>query len=380
MYFTETHHTFRQSLRDFLEKEIRPHIEEWEKAGEIPRSIFERFGEMGYFGLMFPEQYGGLDLDIFYNVIYHEEMARMNSGGLGAALGAHSYLALTHLEHEGTEAQKQKYLVPGILGKSIGALAITEPFGGSDVQALRTTAIRDGDHFVVNGSKTFITNGVNSDYIVTAVKLDPKKKAITMLIIDRDSEGLSASKLNKLGWRASDTGEIAFQDVRVPVDNLLGVEGQGFLYIMQHFVSERLTLALGGMAASAYALEVTLQYMSEREAFGRKINRFQVLRHKIAQLASEIEMNRQFIYHLCQRFQDGEYIVKEASMAKLLATQLCDRVSYECLQLFGGYGFMEDYPMARMFRDARLGTIGGGTSEIMCEIIAKMVVDGTDYG
>ncbi len=379
MYFTNEHHTFRQSLRDFLEKEVRPNIEQWEKDGEIPRSLYDKFGQMGYFGLMFPEAYGGLDLDFFYSVVYHEEIARMNSGGLGAALGAHSYLALTHLNHQGTEEQKQKYLVPGILGKSIGALAITEPFGGSDVQALRTTATRDGQHFIVNGSKTFITNGVNSDYIVTAVKMDARKKAITMLIIDRDSEGLSATKLNKLGWRASDTGEIAFQDVRVPVENVLGVEGQGFFYIMHHFVSERLTLALGGMAAADYALEVTLKYMREREAFGRPINKFQELRHRVAQMASEIEMNRYFIYHLCQRFQDGEYIVKEASMAKLLATQLCDRVCYDCLQMHGGYGFMEDYPLARMFRDSRLGTIGGGTSEIMKEIIAKMVIDGNVY-
>ena len=379
MYFNADHDIFRQSFRDFLNKEVKPNIDQWEIDGEVPRSIFKRFGEMGYLGLMQPEQYGGLDLDIWYTVIWNDEISRMNSGGFGAAIGAHSYLALTHLNAEGNESQKQKYLAPSINGELIGCLAITEPFGGSDVRAIRTTAIRKGDKFIVNGSKTFITNGVNSDYIIAAVKTDPKSKGISMLIIDRDSQGVSATKLDKLGWRASDTGEIAFDDVEVPVENLLGEENQGFFYIMQHFVLERLTLAMGGVFLSEYALEVTLQYMSEREAFGRTINRFQVLRHRVAQMASEIEMNKQFLYNICHRFEQGEYLVKEASMSKLLATQLSDKVTYQCLQMFGGYGFMEDYPLARMFRDSRLGTIGGGTSEIMCEIIAKMIIDDVSY-
>ncbi|RMG16290.1 MAG: acyl-CoA dehydrogenase, partial [Bacteroidetes bacterium] len=232
-----------------------------------------------------------------------------------------------------------------------------------------------------NGSKTFITNGVSSDFIIAAVKTDPsaKRRGISLLIIDRDSPGLSATKLNKLGWRASDTGEIAFDQVKVPVKNLLGEENMGFFYIMQHFVSERLSLAVGAVASSAYALELSLQYMGERSAFGRTLNKFQVLRHRVAQMAAEIEMNRAFVYSLYQRYQAGEYIVKEASMAKLLATQLADRVMTQCLQMFGGYGFMEDYPLARMFRDARLGQIGGGTSEIMCEIIAKALIDQVRY-
>lgn len=376
-YFTEEHALFRQSLRSFLQKEVIPHIDTWEEAGEVPRAIYQQFGEMGYLGLRQAEQYGGSDLDFWFTVILNEELSRVNSGGFAAAIGAHAYLALTHIGAQGNEAQKQKYLVPGILGQTIGALAITEPGGGSDVQSLRTTAVRQGDHYLVNGSKTFITNGVNSDYIVTAVKTSD---GISMLIIDRETPGVSATALKKLGWRASDTGEIAFDNVRVPAGNLLGAENQGFLYIMQHFVLERLTMAVGGMAASENALEVTLQYMSERTAFGRPINRFQVLRHRVAQMAAEIEMNKAFIYNICQRFEAGDYLVKEASMAKLLATQLCDKVTTECLQMFGGYGFMEDYPLARMFRDARLGTIGGGTSEIMCEIIAKMVVDGKGYG
>ena len=380
-YFSEEHDLFRQAFRDFLKKEVTPHLDEWEEAREVPREIYRKFGEMGYLGLEFLEKYGGSETDVWYSVILNEELGRINSGGFSAAIGAHFQLALTHIHAAGNEEQKEKYLIPGIKGELIGCLAITEPFGGSDVQALRTTAVRDGDHFVINGSKTFITNGVNSDFIVAAVKTnaDAKAKGISMVIIDRNTPGVRATKLKKLGWHASDTGEIAFDDVRVPVSNLLGQEGRGFFYIMQHFVSERLSMSVGAVSASEYALELSLQYMSEREAFGRKINRFQVLRHKVAQLAAEIEANKAFVYHLYKRYEDGDYLVKEASMAKLLATQLSDKVATQCLQMYGGYGYMEDYPMARFFRDARLGQIGGGTSEILCEIIAKMVVDARVY-
>ncbi|MEL6676347.1 MAG: acyl-CoA dehydrogenase family protein [Bacteroidota bacterium] len=378
-YFTEEHHLFRQSMRDFLQKEVIPHIPAWEEAGEVPREIFEQFGEMGFLGLDKPEAYGGSQLDIWFTVIFYEELARVNSGGFGAAVGAHAYLALTHMEAEGNPTQKERYLRPGITGKKIGCLAITEPGGGSDVQAMTTSARLEGDHYVLNGSKTFITNGVNSDFLIVAGKTQPGEAGISLFIVDRDAPGLTATKLKKLGWHASDTGEIAFDGVKIPKENLLGEENKGFLYIMQHFVSERLAMAIGGIATAAYGLEVTLRYMQEREAFGRKLNRFQELRHRIAQMASEIEMNRQFVYHLYQRFQDGDYLVKEASMAKLLGTQLADKVTNDCLQMFGGYGFMEEYPMARMWRDARLGTIGGGTSEIMCEIIAKMTMDGKAY-
>lgn len=380
-YFTEEHELFRSSFRAFLEKEVRPYVDQWEKDGHLPREIYRKFGEMGFFGMSLPEAYGGIGGDLWYNVIFDEEIARMNSGGFGASIGAHPQLALTHLNAEGNEAQKQTYLLPGIAGEKVGCLAITEPNGGSDVAGVTTTAIRKGDHYLVNGSKTFITNGVLSDFLIVVVKTNPDmgSKGISLLIIDRDSPGLSATKLDKLGWRASDTGEIAFQDVKVPIENLLGEENKGFLYIMQHFVSERLSLAVGGYASSAYALELSLQYMNERKAFGKKINQFQVLRHRIAQMAAEIEMNKIFVYSLYRRYLAGDYIVKEASMAKLLGTQLADKVMTQCLQMFGGYGFMEDFPLARMFRDARLGQIGGGTSEIMCEIIAKTMIDGRGY-
>ncbi len=380
-YFSEQHQLFRITLREFLDIEVRPFIDQWEKNGEVPRSIYQKFGKMGYFGLAIPETYGGSDLDIWYHVVLHEELAKVNSGGFAAAMGAHSFLAMTHINGQGNHRQKDQYLIAGCKGILIGCMAVTEPFAGSDVQSIRTTAIREGDYYVINGSKTFITNGVNSDYIVAACKTNPNEKAkgISMIIIPRDAPGVSASKLNKLGWRASDTGEIAFDNVKVPVDNLLGEENRGFFYIMQHFVSERLSMAVAAVAASEYAIELTLQYMSERKAFGKTINQFQVLRHRVAQMASEIEKNKQFVYDLYKRFEDGNYLVKEASMAKLLCTQLADKVTFECLQMYGGYGFMEDYPLARMWRDSRLGQIGGGTSEILCEIIAKALIDGKGY-
>jgi alkylation response protein AidB-like acyl-CoA dehydrogenase/putative sterol carrier protein len=290
-------------------------------------------------------------------------------------------MAGAHILAEGSDFLKEKYLPKSIAGEWVGALAITEPNAGSDVANICTTAVLEGDEYIVNGSKTFITNGVLSDYIVAAVKTETRQGAggISLLIIDRNTQGVSARKLNKLGWHASDTGEISFDNVRVPIENLLGQENRGFFYIMDKFQLERLVMALSGVAMSEFALETALQYMNEREAFGRKINKFQVLRHRIADLASEITALKYFVYHICRMHNDGQYAVKEASMAKLLATELADKVMYQCLQFFGGYGFMEDYPLARMFRDSRIGTIGGGSSEIMREIISKMVIDNVQY-
>ena len=380
-YFTEEHGLFRESIRNFLAKEVTPFIDEWEEKRNIPKSIYKKFGEMGYFGLMFPEKYGGMDLDFFYSVILLEEIIRPNSGGFGAAMGSHSFLALNHINAQGTEAQKEKYLVEGIKGELIGALAITEPGGGSDVASMRTTATREGDTYVLNGSKIFITNGVSSDFIVVAAKTDASAGAngISMFIVDRDTPGLSATNIEKLGWHASDTGDIALDGVRIPASHLLGEENKGFFYIMHHFALERLVMAVGGVAAADFALEKALHYMSEREAFGRTINKFQVLRHRMAMIASETEALKVFNYDLCKRFNQGEYIVKEAAMAKLLSTELALKASDQCLQMFGGYGFTEEFPMARMYRDNRLGPIGGGSSEIMREIISKTIIDSKSY-
>lgn len=381
MYFTEEHDFFRKSFQDFLQKEVAPHIEKWEETGHIERFIWEKMGEMGYFGINYPEEYGGMDLDLFYTVIFLEELQKISSGGFAAAMWAHAYLAMTHLNKEGNHEQKQKYLAPSITGKMIGCLCITEPFGGSDVGGMRTTAVKKGDTYIINGSKTFITNGVYSDYLIVAAKTNPElgNKGISIFIVDRDAKGVSATKLDKLGWRASDTGEIAFDNVEIPAHNLMGEENMGFPYIMQHFALERLIMGINAHARSEWALEYTIQYMKDRTAFGKSISKFQALRHKVAQLVSEVEVAKTFNYVTTKRLNDGEYVVKEATMSKLISTKVADEVAYECLQLLGGYGYMEEYPLARNLRDSRLGPIGGGTSEILREIIAKMVMDGKSY-
>jgi len=380
-YFTEEHNLFRQSLADFLNKEVVPHIEKWEKTGHIERFIWEKFGEMGFFGIAYPEAYGGMDLDLFYTVIFLEELQKVNSGGFAAAMWAHAYLAMTHVNAEGSEEIKQKYLTKSITGEFIGAMAVTEPFGGSDVAGMRTTAVKKGDTYVINGSKTFITNGVYSDYIVVAAKTSPElgNKGISMFIVDRDTKGVSATKLDKLGWRASDTGEIAFDNVVIPASHLMGEEGKGFPYIMQHFAFERLIMGINAHAKAEFALEYAVKYMGERQAFGQSINKFQALRHTMADCYADMEVCKEFNYTVAARLDKNEYVVKEATISKLRSTKMSDEVIYQCLQMLGGYGYMEDYPMARLSRDSRLGPIGGGTSEILREIIAKMVIDKKEY-
>ena len=381
MYFTEEHEAFRASFKDFLQKEVVPHIEKWEKDKSIERFIWKKFGEMGYFGLSTPEEYGGMDLDLFYTVIFLEELQKVNSGGFAAAMWAHEYLAMTHLNKEASEVLKQKYLVPSVEGEMIGCMCITEPFGGSDVAGMRSTAIKQGNKYVLNGSKTFITNGVFSDYLIVAAKTDPldKYKGISIFVVDRSAKGVSATKLNKLGWHASDTGEIAFDNVEIPAENLMGEEGKGFPYIMQHFALERLVMGVNAHARAEFALDYAVNYMQERVAFGKSLDKFQALRHKIAEMASKVDMCREYNYSITNRLNDGQYVVKEASMSKLLSTKMADEVIYDALQLLGGYGYMEDYPMARLLRDSRLGPIGGGTSEILKEIIAKIVIDKKEY-
>lgn len=381
MYFTEEHEVFRESFKDFLQKEVVPHIDKWEKTGNIDRFIWRKFGDMGYFGLSYPEEYGGLNLDIFYMVIFLEELQKINSGGFAAAIWAHVYLAMTHVNVEGDARIKNKYLGASISGEKIGCLCITEPFGGSDVAGMRTTAIRKENSYVINGSKTFITNGVYSDYLIVAAKTDTSSKhaGMSIFIVDRDTPGISATKLDKLGWKASDTGEIAFDNVVVPSENLMGQEGKGFAYIMQHFALERLIMGINAHARAEYAVDYAIQYTSERRAFGKTLDSFQALRHKIAEMASQVEMCKEFNYSIAKRLNDGVYVVKEATMSKLISTKMADEVIYDALQLLGGYGYMEEYPMARLLRDSRLGPIGGGTSEILREIIAKIIIDKKEY-
>ena len=381
MYFTEEHEAFRASFKDFLQKEVVPFIDKWEKTGTIEKFIWKKFGEMGYFGLCTPEEYGGLDLDLFYTVIFLEELQKINSGGFAAAIWAHEFLAMTHLNKEGTEFIKQKYLIPSVAGEKVGCLCVTEPFGGSDVAGMRSTAIKKGDKYILNGSKTFITNGVYSDYLIVAAKTDPsdKYKGISIFVVDREATGITATKLDKLGWRASDTAELAFDNVEIPVENLMGEEGKGFPYIMQHFALERLIMGVNAHARAEFALDYVINYMQERVAFGKSLDKFQALRHKIAEMASKVDMCREYNYSITKRLDQGAYVVKEASMSKLLSTKMADDVIYDALQMLGGYGYMEEYPLARLSRDSRLGPIGGGTSEILKEIIAKIVIDNKEY-
>jgi alkylation response protein AidB-like acyl-CoA dehydrogenase len=381
MYFTEEHQLFRDSLKEFLKKEVVPHIDKWEETGTIERFIWEKFGEMGYLGLPYPEAYGGLELDIFYTVILLEELQKINSGGFAAAIWAHVYLAMTHLNKEGDHEIKEKYLAPSILGQKIGCLCITEPFGGSDVAGMRTTAEKKGDTYVINGSKTFITNGMYSDYLIVAAKTSPElgNKGISIFVMDRETPGISSTKLDKLGWRASDTAEIAFDNVVIPASNLMGEEGKGFPYIMQHFALERLVMGVNAHARAEYALDYAQQYMSERSAFGKTIDKYQALRHKFVDLYADMEMCKSYNYMVANMINNNVYAVKEATISKLKSTKMADEVAYGCLQFLGGYGYMEEYPLARLLRDSRLGPIGGGTSEILREIIAKMIIDKKNY-
>ncbi len=380
-YFTEEHQLFRATFRDFLHKEVVPHIEKWEKSGTIDRFIWKKFGEMGFFGLTYPEKYGGLNLDLFYTVVFLEELQKIKSSGFAAAMWAHAYLAMTHLNAEGDEKIKQEYLAPSITGDKIGALCITEPFGGSDVAGMRTTAEKKGENYVLNGSKTFITNGVYADYYVVAAKTSPEKgnKGISIFLVDTSTPGIQATKLDKLGWRASDTAEIAFDNVVIPAQNLMGEENKGFPYIMQHFALERLIMGINAHARAEYAIDYTIEYMSQREAFGKTIDKFQALRHKLVEHATDVEHCKVFNYVTIDRLNKGEYVVKEATMSKLKSTKVADETIYSCLQMLGGYGYMEEYPLARMFRDSRLGPIGGGTSEILKEILSKMIIDKQSY-
>jgi len=378
-YLKEEHQLFRKTLRGFLDKEVMPHIDQWEEDKRVPHEIFRKFGDMGFYGISQEEKYGGSNLDFWYDVIFVEEVGKCWSGGFAASISAHPYLAMSHLKYEASDLLKEKYLTKAIKGELVGCLAITEPHAGSDVAGIKTTATKQGDKYIINGSKCFITNGVFADFMIVACKTSEAKSGISMILIEGNSKGIIRTNLSKLGWKASDTAEIAFDNVEVPIENLLGEENKGFYYIMQRFELERLTLALGAISSSELMIQYTLQYMSERKAFGKSINKFQVLRHKIAQLSAELESIKTYTYLICQMHRDKKYCVKEASMSKYLATELADKLAYQCLQMFGGYGYMEEYKAARFFRDSRLGTIGGGTSEIMLEIIAKMVIDDINY-
>jgi acyl-CoA dehydrogenase len=369
--FTEEHEEFRVAVRRFVETELYPHATEWEEARWFPNEVFARLAELGYIGLKFPAEYGG-DADPVADAVFVEELARCGSGGLAAGIGAHSGIALPPIWKFGTEEQRQRWLVPGIRGELIAALAITEPDAGSDVASIRTMARPVDGGYVVNGSKMFITGGVRADLIVTAVKTTAEggHHGISFLVVER-GEGVESSPIEKLGWHASDTAHITFDDVFVPQENLLGEEHQGFYLIMANFQWERLLMSLGAVGAMQTVFERTLEFALQRRAFGREIGHFQAIRHKLAGIATQIEAGRDVTYAALRRYVAGEDAVREVTIAKLATQRAAFDVIDECLQIHGGAGYMAEYMIERAARDARLGPIGGGTDEIMKEILGR---------
>lgn len=374
-YFNDTHRMVRESMRRFVEREILPFVDEWEEAGEFPRELYHKAAEAGLLGIGHPEAYGGAgEQDVFMKIAASEELMRSTSGGLVASLGSHD-IGLPPVWKWGSEALKSRVVPEVLSGNKIAALAITEPGGGSDVANLRTRAVRDGDHYVVNGSKTFITSGVRADYYTVAVRTgEPGFGGVSLLLIEKGTPGFSVGrKLKKMGWWASDTAELFFEDCRVPVENLIGPENGGFFCIMTNFQMERLMLCVMANMTAQLALEEAIAWAKERKAFGRTLSGFQVTRHKLAQMATDVEASREFTYRVGARIQAGENVIKEVSMAKNFATNVSDRVTYDAVQLFGGMGFMRESKVERLYRDNRILAIGGGTYEIMNEVIAKQL-------
>ena len=377
--FSDEHLDLRESMTSWVQKELRPHRNEWEDT-YWPTEAMQRAGELGYLGLCFPEEYGGQGGDYFYSLVRAEAMSHSGSGGTNMGFAVQTDMVLPPVHLLGTEEQKQRYLVPGIKGEKIGCLGITEPGAGSDVAAIRTTAIRDGDEYVINGAKTFITNGPRADFGVLVCKTDPEAKheGITLFVVDlRDDNGERvpgfhiSRELEKMGMHASDTGELAFEDMRVPAEAVLGEVGKGFYHISWELQGERLVAAAGCYASCERMFEKTLEYAQERNAFGRPIGRFQAIRHKFADMATKIEAAKQMVHATAWRFANGEYPVREITMAKLFATRVCHEVADECVQIHGGYGYMKEYEIERAFRDQRLNRIGAGTDEIMLEVIGR---------
>jgi len=365
---------FRKTVRQFAEQELLPHQKEWEEGGDFPRSVFQRAGELGLLGVHYPEEVGGSGGDYWFEVCLVEELMRCRMNGLVMDLLVTCGIATPVINKIGTPEQKREFLTPAIRGEKIGALGITEPSGGSDVAALKTTARRSGDDFVVNGAKTFITNGGRADFITLAVRTGGEgHQGISLMLFPTDTPGFKVGrKLNKLGNWCSNTVELSFEDCKVPVRYLLGEENRGFYYIMENFQGERLGAALMAVAHMEILLEDALNYGLSRQSFGRPIAKMQVWRHKFAERMTQVEAAKRLTYYACDLFNREENAVKEISMAKLFACDLACQVAYDCLQIHGGYGYIEEYDVARANRDLRLLTIGGGASEVMKEIIAKL--------
>ncbi|MBM4441059.1 MAG: acyl-CoA dehydrogenase family protein [Candidatus Rokubacteria bacterium] len=378
--FSDEHQMLRRSIRAFVEKEITPHVAAWEDAGQIPRELWRKLGALGVLGLEFPAEYGGAGADFLASVVLGEEMARCRSGGVAFSVLVHTDMSSPWLTRFGTAAQKRKYLPAIVRGETVCALGITEPGTGSDMAALTTRAVRDGDQYRITGNKTFITNGVYGDLYFVAARTGAgtetrRHEGISMFLVERGLPGFTVSrKLDKMGMRASDTAELSFQECPVPAENLLGVEGRGFQQLASGLQRERLMAAVLAISGAQQALDDTIAYLHERSAFGAPLATKQVLRHRVADMATELEAARALVYHAASMYAAGEPCVKEVSMAKLFATETANRVAYQAVQLHGGYGYMREFPVEGAFRDLRLWTIASGTSEVMREIIAKRVL------
>jgi alkylation response protein AidB-like acyl-CoA dehydrogenase len=371
--FTDEHEQLRESIRSFAQKELAPHADEWEET-TFPDSVFRRMGELGLLGLDKPEEYGGQGGDYYSALVLAEEIGHGNCGGLAMGIAVQTDMAMPPILAFGTEEQKQQWVVPAIAGTKILCLGITEPDAGSDVAGIKTRAVKDGDEYVINGSKTYITNGHRADVIVLVTKTDADAgyDGFTLFLVPMDAPGvIREQKLRKMGMHASDTALLAFQDVRVPDTAVLGQVGRGFYHIMWELQGERLIGAAGCVAAAQRVFERTLDYAKERHAFGRPIGNFQVIRHKFAEMATKIETARQMVYMTAWRQQNGDYPVREISMAKLYASRIACEVADECLQIHGGAGYMKEYGIERAWRDLRLNRIGAGTDEIMLEVIGR---------
>jgi alkylation response protein AidB-like acyl-CoA dehydrogenase len=373
--FEPDHDLFRESAREFISREIVPNVSKWEQAGRVDKDMFRKAGEAGLLGMAVDEEFGGGGVDDFrFNAVIVEELMTADAFASGMCITLHNDVVLPYFMELCTDSQKERWHPGLVSGELMSAIAMTEPGAGSDLAGIATTASRDGDHFVVNGSKTFITNGINSDLVVTAVKTDPSQRhaGMSLLVIEEGMEGfIRGRNLEKIGLHAQDTAELFFEDVRVPVDNLLGNEGEGFRYLIANLPQERLSLATGSIAHAQAAFEWTLEYVKERQAFGQPIGGFQTVKHTMAEMRTQLDIAQTYVDAQIVALNADDLTAEEAAKAKWWVTELENDVITRCLQLFGGWGYMEEYPIARAFRDARVQTIYGGTTEIMKEIIGR---------
>jgi citronellyl-CoA dehydrogenase len=376
MYFTEEHEMFRQSVRTFVEREINPHVEEWEEAGIFPaHDLFKKMGDLGFLGLTYPEEYGGSGLDYWYTVVFAEELARIPCGGVPMGIVVHTDMCTPALAQHGSHELKKRFLEPAIRGEMVGAIGVSEPDAGSDVASIRTRAVKDGDDYLINGTKLFITNGTQADFICLLARTsdDPGYRGMSLIIVPTKTPGFSVGrKLKKLGNYSSDTAELVFDNVRVPQCNRIGPEGMGFILQMQQFQKERLIANIMAHSSTERVVRATIEYTKQRKTFGRPLIENQWIHFRLVELLTEIEALRQLNYHTVRLLVAGQDVTREASMGKLKAGRLSREVADTCLQFYGGMGYMEETPISRTFRDSRLMSIGGGADEIMIGIIAKL--------